>query len=276
MPVKLPEDTDITFYNPNHTDSLTIHLKKDKPLWIKDLATIQIIRDNFGKRPIYFAVTCSEVDVFRHNFKNEGMVDHLVGNHNIGLLDIKRLVNNLINVYSYRGIFDNKLYKDSNMKRLVSNYGAAYLRASRHFSDRNDNEKAFEYYEQGIRFFLDETTLTQYLPLGLDLLLSLNNERKALDFVNKNVDLHPNNTDMIFKFGYLLSSKENLKDKAFELLNLAAVKQPSNTTYQYYIYSIASQTKEYEKGIDILRYMEEKTQSSQIKKFIDDLQAKIK
>ena len=276
MPVKLKKDTRITFYNPSHTDSLSILLKKDKPLWVKDLATIQIIRDNFGKRPIYFAVTCSEVDRFRNNFKNEGIVDHLVGNKNIGKLDIKRLENNLNNVYQYRGIFTNKLYKDDNMKRLVTNYGAAYLRASQYYSDRNNNKKAYQYYQKGITFFLYHKTLSQYLPLGLDLLLNLDNKNKALAFIDDNITKYPNDSDMIFKFGYLLASHENMKEKAFKLLNTAAVLQPSNTTYQYYIFNIANQTKEYEKGIDILQYMEEKTQSSQIKKFIDELRAKIK
>ena len=276
MPVKLPQDTNLTFYNPAHTDSLTILLKKDKPLWIKDLATIQIIRDNFGKRPIYFAVTCSEVDVYRRNFKNEGMVDRLVGNKDIGKLNLKRLENNLNNVYEYRGVFGDKLYKDDNMKRLVSNYGAAYLRISQYYSDNNNPEKAFEYYEKGVKFFLNNETLSRYLPLGLDLVLSQNDDKKVLDYINKNIAKYPGDSDMIFKFGYLLSSHDKYKEKAFKLLNMAAVLQPSNTTYQYYIFNIASQTKEYEKGIDILQYMEEKTQSSQIKKFIDELRAKIK
>jgi len=39
---------------------LKITFPKDKQLFVKDQMVLQIIKDNYGKRPIYFAVTVAD------------------------------------------------------------------------------------------------------------------------------------------------------------------------------------------------------------------------
>ena len=59
---------------------------------------------------------------------------------------------NIDSVYSYRGIMDNSIYKDTNMKRLLNNYGAAFMRTSRFAHSKNDYENAIKYMEKAIDF----------------------------------------------------------------------------------------------------------------------------
>ncbi|MBN1326532.1 MAG: DUF2723 domain-containing protein, partial [Candidatus Cloacimonetes bacterium] len=151
-PRQIPKDSKLTISGPTPGDSFTISFKKGTILFVKDLAVLQIIKDNYGKRPIYFAVTAPDVVGFENHLQNEGMVDRLVATASEEQYDLERLVTNIDSVYSYRGIFDDTIYKDHNMKRLLNNYGAAYMRASRYFHAQMDYGNAIKYMEKSLEF----------------------------------------------------------------------------------------------------------------------------
>ncbi|MDY0152418.1 MAG: hypothetical protein RBS43_09120, partial [Candidatus Cloacimonas sp.] len=59
----------------------TAEWRENEPFYrISDIAVMQIVKDNFGKRPIYFAVTCESFINFEKYTRNEGMVARLVSN----------------------------------------------------------------------------------------------------------------------------------------------------------------------------------------------------
>lgn len=159
-PRQIAEDRELIIKGQVPGDEIKVTFKKGTILYVKDLAVLQIIKENYGKRPIYFAVTTPDVVGFESYLQNEGMVDRLVPTDDPDQVDIERLIANIDSVYSYRGVFDDTIYKDKNMKRLLNNYGAAYMRASRYYHN-NDNyglaiqymEKALEFVEQKQRFY---------------------------------------------------------------------------------------------------------------------------
>jgi tetratricopeptide (TPR) repeat protein len=129
-------------------------------LMIKDQVVAKIIQDNFGKRPIYFAITCADYSQFDDFLVNEGMVSRVVATRgHRDRVDYDRLKKNLTEVYQFRGIFDEKLYKDQNMIKLVSNYGAAFMRLSDYYHrianspDKDDIIRA-EFYEEAIKYYI--------------------------------------------------------------------------------------------------------------------------
>ena len=133
-------------------DSFMIEIEAGTILYTKDLAVLQIIKDNYGKRPIYFAVTTPTAVGFENHLRNEGMVDRVVSSAGGNQFDIDRLITNIDSVYSYRGIFDDTIYKDENMLRLLNNYGAAYMNASRYYHSNNQFSKALKYLERTLQF----------------------------------------------------------------------------------------------------------------------------
>ena len=162
-PRQIQKDSRLIINGATPEDSFTITFKKGTILYVKDLAVLQIIKDNYGKRPIYFAVTVPDVVGFDNHLRNEGMVDRLVPTEGKNQYDLDRLTTNIDSVYSYEGIFDETIYKDHNMKRLLNNYGAAYMRASQFFHSQNDLGNAVKYIEKGLEFIQDKKRFNKTL-----------------------------------------------------------------------------------------------------------------
>ncbi len=163
-PVQLPRSGKIKLESENPADDFFIELKENTVLYSNELAALQIIRDNYGKRPIYIAVTVPDskpTDFVQKlglaNYRrNEGMIDRLVPVRREDNTDIDRLLENVEEIYQYRGIFDSTMYKDPNTLRLLGNYGASYImRASRYYLERGDLNTAIEYMEKGTAFVKD-------------------------------------------------------------------------------------------------------------------------
>jgi hypothetical protein len=174
-PRRLPEDVRVPIRGNEAAPNFDILLKAGEVLYIKDLAVIQIIRDNYGKRPIYFAVTVSETSGFGNNLRNEGMVDRLVHTSGRDQFDMDRLITNIDSVYMYDSIFDDTVYKDDNMLRLLNNYGAAFMRASTYYRLQDEPDNAIYYMERALEFIQERTrfyrTLSQlYSEAGVYLL----------------------------------------------------------------------------------------------------------
>lgn len=109
----------------------------DEFTWAKDVASRRIIEREYGKKPIYFAVTVPDQMGFTNRLTMEGIVFRLGDPHpgKEEAVDVEKTLHNLRNVYLYRGLlkkdgtYDDSVYKDDNAQRLVQNYAAGYVRA---------------------------------------------------------------------------------------------------------------------------------------------------
>ncbi len=221
FPRRIPKNMTLTVYSPNG-DSIIVSLKKDKVMYVKDLAILQIVKDNFGKRPIYFAVTVPDLPEYSDYLMNEGMVYRLVSSKGRDQLNPDRIMTNIDSVYSYRSIFDDTVYKDKNMKRLLNNYGSGYFNLALYFRDQKDYGKAIKYMEAGVRFFLNKE---RFYP-GLSQLY----------------------TEAAF---YLLDHK--LYDEAFIHLENAMYYDHSDRRMPQYIYTAALESGKNDKAIELLK-----------------------
>jgi tetratricopeptide (TPR) repeat protein len=156
-PIQLPQDMHIEIKGPKPGMNFTINYKKGQILYVKDLAVIQIIKENYGKRPIYFAVTCAELTGFDNHLQNVGMADRIVAKSGQDMIDGPTLEQNATQVYSYRSIEDTKVYKDDNMTRLINNYGAAFMRLSRYYHNLDNLPMAKKYMERALHYIDDKS-----------------------------------------------------------------------------------------------------------------------
>jgi len=151
------------------TGGFTLQLE-ETPQWrpkesfyrVSDLAVMQIIKDNFGHRPIYFAVTCESYIGFEDFTRNEGMVARVVATEQDDQEDIPRLLENIDEIYEYRSIDDARVFKDDNMRRLVLNYGSGFVRAASFFAEQGEYERATSYIDRGKIFIDEEIKLTEF------------------------------------------------------------------------------------------------------------------
>ena len=233
-PRRLPKDTRVRIPGNDVAPDFNIILKEDEVLYVKDLAVIQIIKDNYGKRPIYFAVTVSETSGFGKNLRNEGMVDRLVPTAGNDQFDIERLTANIDSVYSYASIFDDTVYKDDNMLRLLNNYGAAYMRASTYFRLDNDYDNAIYYMKEALSFIQERhrfyrTLASLYSESGIQL----------MDMAEQVPE----------------ESKQQYQDEAYARFKNMIYYNRYNKDLPDIIYSIALDYKTYQRSIDLLNIL---------------------
>ncbi|MCF7918694.1 MAG: DUF2723 domain-containing protein [Candidatus Cloacimonetes bacterium] len=253
-PRRLDKDTRVKIKGNDVVDDFEIILKEGEALYTNDLAVIQIVKDNYGKRPIYFAVTVADVPGFKNNLRNEGMVDRLVSTRGGDQYDIERLTANTDSVYSYRTIFDDSVYKDPNMLRLLNNYGAAYMRASSYYREESDYDKAINYMESSLGFIQERyrfyRTLSQLYLLSGEQYLNLS-EKTAAD------------------------SSEEMVDAAFIRLENAVYYNRSSEDLIIGLYSIAKEYRVYDRIITLFNKIKFDPNSGQDPEVIDGLIQKL-
>ena len=240
-PKQVPRDTPLTIKGVDENDKFTIVFKKGTILYVKDLAVIQIIKDNYGKRPIYFAVTAPDAVGFEEHLRNEGMVDRLVASKGKDQFNMKRLITNIDSVYSYRSIMDDTIYKDTNMKRLLNNYGAAFMRTSQYAHSQKD-------YDNAIKYML-----------------------KAIDFIDSKNRFYFG-LSRLYAEAAFYNLEKDLVDKAFEYLENAIYYNRTNEELLQVIFQASVYSEAYEKGISLLEKVKPYQDSVAVDVMIDRLE----
>ncbi|MCK9328757.1 MAG: DUF2723 domain-containing protein [Candidatus Cloacimonetes bacterium] len=226
IPFRLDKAMEIPILSPNG-DRFTISLESGRPMLIKDFSVIKIIQDNFGKRPIYFAVTCSDNSGFENYLINEGMVDRVTHKPGKDRINYERLSNNLKNLYLYRGVFDDNLYQDENMKRLIMNYGAAYLRLSDYYQNKGELDLAVLNYEKAMSFVKDTKERVRFHGM-LALMYAESGKLKQVEqLVNEMIENNPNSLNPYF-VGAIAMFKVNENELAFDYAERAIAVDPYN------------------------------------------------
>jgi hypothetical protein len=110
--------------------------KTGKVVWVKDLATQDILKTNAWKRPIYLAVTVPDQMGLEKRLTLEGLVFRVNQQESGRTVDVDKTMHNLYDVFHYRGLldrnrsYDQTVYKDDNAYRLVQNYTAAHVQVA--------------------------------------------------------------------------------------------------------------------------------------------------
>ncbi|MFN2420433.1 MAG: protein O-mannosyl-transferase family [Gemmatimonadota bacterium] len=147
---------------------LEIHLPGNSIVRRQDIGVLQVVRRNLGKRPIYFSVTVPEdgkVGLGEYAIR-EGIADHLLTQSPEALaragqpvmpmqapekawIHVARTEVLLEQVYLYRGVDDEDVYKDDTARALIGNYGATFLQLAAAQARRGETEPAIESLTRG-------------------------------------------------------------------------------------------------------------------------------
>ncbi len=117
---------------------LSTKLAKGKVMYVRDLAILQIIKNNFGKRPIYFASTSSKDMLFSEHWQEEGFVQRIVVEPS-EQLGLERTIYNLLNVCVYKSFADTSYFKDSDVARMSNFVANTYYNAHIRLATQTSN-----------------------------------------------------------------------------------------------------------------------------------------
>ena len=239
-PTRIPEKAVFKVRN------IKINLEKDTELYIKDLLVLQIINDNFGKRPIYFAVTVADRVGFDDYLQSEGMADRLVETKGRYQIDPKRLNHNIENVFDYSSIFNHELYKDHNMTRLINNYGADFMRMSTVFYQKKDYDNAIKYMKKALDFIQDKD---RYIPSLANLYSDIGDFENAYKTISPLVEKNPDDGQIIYLASAYLEKTGDI-EKALPLLENFISNNIHEKHFVSYYFSICKDNKKYQHALD--------------------------
>lgn len=233
--------------------NIRITLPKDKIMYTKDQMVLQIINDNFGKRPIYFAVTVADRVGFDDYLQREGMADKLVETSGSRQFDYKRLIHNLENVFDFTTALNDNVYKDSHKKRLLNNYAVAFVDASNYFYQQNNYEKAAEYYSTGIKF-LSEENKEKFIPGLSTLYAEMGEFDQAFNVIQPLIEQYPGDDQLLSLAVYYLEEAGKI-DSTLTLIENFIRNNPTNQYFINYYTSRCQQYQKYDRGIHFFDIM---------------------
>ncbi|MCK4338454.1 MAG: DUF2723 domain-containing protein [Candidatus Cloacimonetes bacterium] len=244
--------------------NIKLKLKKDKVLYTKDQMVLQIIKDNFRKRPIYFAVTVADHVGFDNYLQSEGMADRLVETKGKYQIDPARLNHNIENVFDYSSIFNDELYKDHNMRRLVNNYGADFMRMSTVFYQRKDFDNAIKYLKKALDFIQEKD---RYIPSLSNLYYEIGDYENAYKTITPLIEKNPNEGQIIYLASNYLVKSGNIED-ALSLLENFITNNPHEKYFVNHYISICKKNKKYQQGLDFInKILEENPENKTFLKY---------
>ena len=186
-----------------------VKIPNGEVLYVKDLAIRNIIATNIGvklnmkdlfapreefiekylknykgKFNIYFAVTVSRDNMkgYEKHLQLEALAYRIVDREGRGMIDPEKTEDLLLDKFSYRSIFDDRVYKDENTIKLLSNYAAGFFALGTYYKNKGNYDKAIEVLEFGKKFAVREP-----MPFAINL-AEIYKEKKDYDKAEKNIE----------------------------------------------------------------------------------------
>lgn len=221
---EFPTQQDIPLNVPEIPSAIKIEVEPTvagQALRVQDIMILNIISTNQWRKPVTFAVTVSNDNKINlHNYlRMDGLAFKLVPYEGDNI-SIERLEKNLTEVYQYRGINDPEVFLNHNIKGLLQNYRAAFLRLAHEYLQRRENEKMARVLDK-----MEEVMPKSVIPLpDVRLMLQIGQmydiagrKEKFVEYAEDAVHAFPDNA---LAYGTLVSlySRERMHEKAIELL----------------------------------------------------------
>jgi len=146
---------------------------ENKALRVQDQLILEILKTNNWKRPVYFSITVDESGLIglSEYLSLEGLVRKV--NTHKEKISPERINKNITQVYTYKGMNDEHLKFDDDLKMMYQNYRHLYLQLVNYYYEKEERQKAKQ-----ILDLMNENFPEDLLPYTN---LSLKNEVKELN-----------------------------------------------------------------------------------------------
>ncbi len=224
---------------------------------VQDLMILNIIASNRFQKPIYFAVTVSTDNMLNMDdyLRMDGLVYKLV-TYPGDKISPSRLQANLFDKFRYRNLDNPGVYYDDNITGLLINYRSGFLRLADFYRKEKMTEALIK--------TLDK--MEQAIPESV---IPVHNRRFSLSIGNMYLEagrpgeferrltywLNQPNISLDEKFEYAQIFHQYLKNyvKAEEIVTELISQNPNYVMGYYWLFSLYSETKAYNKGLDLAK-----------------------
>jgi len=194
----------------------------------QDKAAMQIIKDNLGERPIYFATTVGGQFLGLDDYLEDHVMVYKLNPDPISrrkFSPLDKYAEFLENVYTVESIMDSSIYKDEVVARLTVPYVGHYSRLAETYLRDNKPEDAIRNYEKAANIYnsVKETVSYDVKTYGVSLKVNL---ATAYTFAAEN-NLRNNNNE---------NAVENYQDAIKVLISLSELPQNQIGQYKQAIY----------------------------------------
>jgi tetratricopeptide (TPR) repeat protein len=257
--------------------------REGKIVMVKDLATQSILQATGQDRPIYFAVTVADYMGLERRLKLEGLAFRLLPQETRQLVDLEKTLNNLYNVYSYRGLlspvqegvvmtapdlsnipemvsiadldfstqyeYDAAVHKDINTRRLVTNYAAAHLRLCIYYIENGEYDKAVRELERAVMVAPD---YEGYKDIAVATYGYAGHVEKAESLALVFIASEPRNTNTYVQL-FNVYRRANRKEDAVTVLKRLIGAQPDNPDGYSLLSSFYRDERQPDKAAEVIR-----------------------
>ena len=198
---------------------------------VQDWMVLNIIHSNKWRRPVYFAVTVSNDNKCNlHKYlRMDGLDFKLVTypGENISKEHLKR---NLFKVFQYRGLNDPNVYYNDNIRGLLQNYRAAFLRLTREYALEGKYDEMAEILDKMEEVLPEEVIPIEHDQIVMQIGQMYNMAKRPEEFITRLervIDRSPNNAEA---YGWLVAmyTRENQKQKAVHVLQTWLERHPDD------------------------------------------------
>ena len=246
-----------------------------KAIRVQDIMVLNIIQANQFRRPIYFALTVSrenQLNMFKY-LRMDGLVFKLVTytGEQVSAINLQA---NLFDKFQFRGLNDDKLYFNENIKGLLRNYQGAFFSLAQSYARDKSYDKMTETFDKLTTVMPDSV-----IPMRDDLVYNMGflyYQAGRKDEFKKRIDKlvekgGGSNEDKI-RYASIYSQLYDENEKA-EAIAMKVIEDAPNYTQAYYwLLRFYSNSKQFDKGIKLLedwlvRNPDDKTAKSQLEMF---------
>ncbi len=182
-------------------------------VYIKDIGAADILETALPDRPIYFAVTVSDLMGLeeRSLLKLEGLVFRLMPGKQEQVVDEEKMEKNLWTNYRFNGILneegrlDDQIYLSPHQSNLITNYSAAFSRLALQYRNVGKYEEALRNLEMAGTI---SPNYRMYQSLMGPLLIEAGRQDKAEDFFMAQVTERPDSVAPWLGLGFIREQQE--------------------------------------------------------------------
>jgi len=201
-------------------------------LRVQDYMILNIIHANKWRKPIYFAVTVSDDNKVNLDpyLRMDGLGFQLVPYQGQRHISAGELESNLFDEFQFRGLDDPEVYLNTNIKGLLQNYRAAFLRLANAYMREQDHESMVRVLDRMEQVLPSETIPVPDFRLHLQIGQMYDMAGRTDEFFKRATLAFEEAPENPLAVGSLISllSREGEHEKAIELLEAWITENPDD------------------------------------------------